>query len=116
MVPQMWDEKTRAVTDCPYSTADERSRARKGADARIPAREAMSARHHRRAVDCAPYLALRFCVFALKMRTREAMRPYQYNIIFLGRDAPARRRVGVAVQLLLCCGARPSWPQCFQVS
>jgi len=43
MVPQMWDEKTRAVTDCPYSTADERSRARKGADARIPAREAGSA-------------------------------------------------------------------------
>ena len=40
------------------------------------------------------------------------MRPYPYNLIFLDRDAPARRQVGVAVQLLLCCGARPSWPQC----
>jgi len=30
----------------------------------------------RRAVDCASYLALRFCVFALKMRTHEAMRAY----------------------------------------
>ena len=43
MVAQMYDEKTRAVTDRRYSTADERSRARKGADGRILTREAGSA-------------------------------------------------------------------------
>gem|GEM_PF-6101901 len=31
----------------------------------------------RRPVDCAPYPTLRLSVFALKMRTHEAMRPYR---------------------------------------
>gem|GEM_PF-6121452 len=44
----------------------------------------------RRAVDCAPYLTLRFRVFALKMRTHGAMHRYQRNKIFLGRDASPR--------------------------
>jgi hypothetical protein len=68
----------------------------------------------RRAVDCAPYLKLRLRVFALKMRTHGAMRPYQRNKILLSRATSPRRQVGVAVQLSLCFGARPFWPQCYQ--
>gem|GEM_PF-3532679 len=33
---------------------------------------------------------------------------------FFDWDTAHRRQVGVAMQLLLCCGARPSWPQCRQ--
>jgi len=44
-----------AVTDRYYSTAGERSRARKGADGGIPAEKPGLHNPHRRAVDCAPY-------------------------------------------------------------
>ena len=43
---QIWDEKNPAVTERRYSTADVRSRARKGEDGRITAGEAGSARTH----------------------------------------------------------------------
>gem|GEM_PF-5280222 len=39
-----------------YSIADERSRARKGADGRTPAEKPGQDDSPRRAVDCAPYL------------------------------------------------------------
>ena len=46
----------RAITDRRYSTADERSRARKGAENRIQADRLGQCERLRRAVDCAPYL------------------------------------------------------------
>ena len=39
--------------------------------------------------------------------------PYQRNEIFLGRDSSPMGQVGLPMQLLLCCGARPCWLQVF---
>ena len=57
-VPGKMGQQYLAVTDRRYSIADERSRARKGADGRIPAEKPGLHNPHRRAVDCAPYLTL----------------------------------------------------------
>ena len=67
----------------------------------------------RRAVDCAPYQlsALpRLCVENAEAWSHAALPTQQ---IFWGSDTSPRRPVGVAVQLLLCYGAQPSWPQVF---
>jgi len=100
----------RRATECvPYLLF--RSRARKGADGRIPAKKPGQHDPHRRAVDCAPYLNSAFfrpCGKNADVWSRAPL-PMQQNFFERG----PRRPVGVAVQLLLCYGARRSWLRVF---
>ena len=93
MVAQMYDEKTRAVTDRRYSTTGERSRARKSAENKIQAGRLGQCERLRRAVDCAPYQrsAYRRCTSAtVKPRCKATRASGAIRLSVLARRADCK--------------------------